>query len=92
MQFSGFCIAQNLLRVTKFKDILGENSFTQNVKAMKTLSPRKLNKRIQTVCDFNPIIAAGTGYSDTTITETGGTDTTNTTITIITTANTHAKA
>lgn len=58
---------------------------------MKTLRSKKLNKRIHTICDFSPM-ASNMGYTDTTNTQTGGTDTTNTTITIITTANTHAKA
>jgi len=51
---------------------------------MKILKSKKLNKRINTICDFSKILS-NNSYADTT--QTGGTDTTNTTITIITTAN-----
>ena len=53
---------------------------------MKTLKPKKLNKTIATICDFN------SGYPKNNSGETDpptGTDPTNTTITIITTVNTH---
>jgi len=52
---------------------------------MKTTRSKKLNKRINTVCDYNSIGVRDNCLIDTTPTET---DPTNTTITIITTVNT----
>lgn len=57
---------------------------------MKTIRSKKLNKRIETICDFSPITSIP-AYADTTNTQTGGTDTTNTTITIITTSHRYLK-
>jgi len=53
---------------------------------MKTLKSKKLNKSIETICDYNSI------YPKNNFGETEpptGTDPTNTTITVLTTVNTH---
>jgi hypothetical protein len=52
---------------------------------MKTIKSKKLNKKINTICDFNTVNANGLfGETD----PTTGTDPTNTTIITITTVNT----
>gem|GEM_PF-3977504 len=57
---------------------------------MKNLRSRKLNKRINTICDFNRGNYRGSLFETTTPTET---DPTTATVTIIiTTVNTHLKA
>jgi len=54
---------------------------------MKAIKSKKLNTRINTICDFNSIRDRNSfGDTDTT---TLGTDPTNTTVTIVTTVNTH---
>jgi len=66
-----------------FKVFSWPDSFTQKSTAMKNNKSKKLSKRIDTICDFSSIYPKPY-VSDTT--QTGGTDTTNTTLTIITTA------
>jgi len=57
---------------------------------MKTTRQKKLNTRVNTICDFNSITFPDQlRESDTT---TLGTDPTNTTVTIVTTVNTHLGA
>jgi len=56
---------------------------------MKTIKSKKLDRQINTVCDFN------TAHPNNNFGETDpptGTDPTNTTITILTTVNTHLRA
>ncbi|WDF79004.1 hypothetical protein PQ469_03160 [Mucilaginibacter sp. KACC 22773] len=53
---------------------------------MKTTKSKKLNRSISTICDFNDVYPKNfSGETD----PPTGTDPTNTTITIITTVNTH---
>jgi hypothetical protein len=57
---------------------------------MKTTTSKKLNTRVNTICDFNSV--AFPGQLNVTDTTTLGTDPTNTTVTIVTTVNTHLGA
>jgi hypothetical protein len=52
---------------------------------MKNNKSKKLNKTIDTICDFKNPVYSSTPTEETTL----GTDPTNTTMTIITTVNTH---
>jgi hypothetical protein len=56
---------------------------------MKTIKSKKLNKHISTICDFKSDLQKN-NFGDTD--HPTGTDPTNTTITIITTINTHLSA
>lgn len=53
--------------------------------AMKNIKSKKLNKTVNTICDFNNHASSSNPTEETTL----GTDPTNTTMTIITTVNTH---
>lgn len=64
--------------------VFGPNSFDQKSNAMKTGKSKKLNKHIDTICDFKDHIAIVPGNETTT-----GQDTTATMTIIITTINTH---
>jgi len=85
MSTGGFYIAQSALCVIKFCAFLCQNSFGQNIKIMKNIRPKKFNKRINTICDFNSENLRGS-FSD--INNPTETDPTTATVTIvITTAN-----
>jgi hypothetical protein len=80
---------QTALRVIKFSAPGCENSFGQNIKAMKNSRTKKLSKKVSTVSDFNR--GSFNGLSDSR--PTMETDPTTVTVTLITTtANTYKPA